>query len=210
MKILLLPFLAFAVSAIVVAAQTPAATATAVVHADQPGAVINRNLYGQFAEHLGHCIYGGIWVGPDSPIPNTRGIRNDVVAALKNLHLPVLRWPGGCFADEYHWKDGIGPREKRPSMINTHWGGVVENNHFGTHEFMDLCEQIGADPYVCGNVGSGTVQEMMEWVEYITSDADSPMANLRRANGRDKPWKLPYFGVGNESWGCGGSMTPDY
>jgi alpha-N-arabinofuranosidase len=122
----------------------------------------------------------------------------------------VLRWPGGCFADEYHWRDGIGPRDKRPKMINTHWGGVVENNHFGTHEFLDLCEQIGAEPYVCGNVGSGTVQEMMQWVEYMTSDADSPMANLRRKNGREKPWKVPYFGVGNESWGCGGNMRPEY
>src|SRR5215468_5469111 len=134
-----------------------------IVKADQPQGVINKNIYGHFAEHLGRCIYEGIWVGPDSSIPNTRGIRNDVVAALKNLNLPVLRWPGGCFADEYHWKDGIGPREKRPSMINTHWGGVVENNHFGTHEFMDLCEQVGCDAYVCGNVGSGSAEEMMEW-----------------------------------------------
>jgi alpha-N-arabinofuranosidase len=191
-------------------AQSGANSATATVHGDQPGAVINPNIYGQFAEHLGHCIYGGIWVGPDSPIPNTRGMRNDVIAALKNLHVPVLRWPGGCFADEYHWKDGIGPREKRPSMYNSHWGGVVENNAFGTHEFMDFCELIGTQAYICGNVGSGTVREMMEWVEYLTSDAQSPMANLRRANGRDKPWKVPYFGVGNESWGCGGSMLPEY
>ncbi|MCU0787008.1 MAG: alpha-N-arabinofuranosidase [Verrucomicrobia bacterium] len=167
-------------------------------------------IYGQFAEHLGRCIYEGFWVGEDSPIPNTRGIRNDVVQALKKIKVPVLRWPGGCFADEYHWKDGIGPREKRPAMINTHWGGVVENNHFGTHEFFDLCEQLGTEPYVCGNVGSGTVQEMMEWVEYMTSNADSPMANLRRQNGREQPWKLKYFGVGNESWGCGGSMTPEF
>ena len=180
------------------------------IHADQSVGTISRNLYGQFAEHLGHGIYEGIWVGEDSPIPNTRGIRNDVVAALRELKVPVLRWPGGCFADEYHWKDGIGPREKRPSMINTHWGGVVENNHFGTHEFFDLCEQLGCDAYVCGNLGSGTPQEMMEWVEYITSDADSPMANLRRQNGRDKPWKLKYFGVGNESWGCGGNMRPEF
>ncbi|MBX3751662.1 MAG: alpha-N-arabinofuranosidase [Opitutaceae bacterium] len=185
-------------------------SASLVLRADQSGPVIHRNLYGHFAEHLGRCIYGGIWVGPDSPIPNTRGIRNDVIAALRAIKVPVLRWPGGCFADEYHWKDGIGPREKRPSMINTHWGGVVENNHFGTHEFMDLCELIGAEPYICGNVGSGTVQEMMEWVEYLTSDAQSPMANLRRANGRDLPWKVKYFGVGNESWGCGGNMRPEY
>lgn len=188
----------------------PATTNHLVIHADQPGSTINRNIYGHFSEHLGHCIYGGYWVGEDSPIPNTRGIRNDVVAALRKIKVPVLRWPGGCFADEYHWKDGIGPREQRPAMINTHWGGVVENNHFGTHEFMDLCEQLGCAPYVCGNVGSGTVQEMMEWVEYISSDAQSPMANLRRKNGHDGPWKLPYFGVGNESWGCGGSMTPEF
>ena len=181
-----------------------------VIHADQPGAEISRNIYGQFSEHLGHCIYGGIWVGEDSPIPNTRGIRNDVVAALKKIQVPVLRWPGGCFADEYHWMDGIGTPTNRPSMINTHWGGVVENNHFGTHEFLDFCDQIGAAPYVSGNLGSGTVQEMMEWVEYMTSDADSPLANLRRQNGREQPWKIPYFAVGNESWGCGGNMTPEY
>jgi alpha-N-arabinofuranosidase len=180
------------------------------IHADQPGGTISRNIYGQFAEHLGRSIYEGVWVGEDSPIANTRGIRNDVVSALKELKVPVLRWPGGCFADEYHWKDGIGPREQRPAMINTHWGGGVENNHFGTHEFFDLCEQVGADAYVCGNVGSGTPQEMMEWVEYITSESDSPMANLRRRNGRDKPWKLKFFGVGNESWGCGGNMRPEY
>ncbi len=185
-------------------------TATLTLRADQPGPVINRNIYGQFAEHLGSCIYGGIWVGPDSPIPNTRGMRNDVIAALKNLSVPVLRWPGGCFADEYHWRDGIGPREKRPSMINTHWGGVVENNAFGTHEFLDFCELIGTEPYVCVNVGSGSVQEGMEWIEYMTSDAKSPMANLRRANGREAPWKIKYVAVGNESWGCGGNMRPEY
>jgi len=183
---------------------------TMVLDAAKTGPVINRNIYGHFAEHLGRCIYEGIWVGEDSPIPNTRGIRNDVVAALRRMNIPVLRWPGGCFADEYHWKDGIGPRNARPKMINTHWGGVTENNHFGTHEFLDLCEQLGTEPYICGNVGSGTPQEMMEWVEYMTSDADSPLANLRRRNGREKPWRLPYFGVGNESWGCGGNMRPEY
>lgn len=181
-----------------------------VIRADQPKDTIHRNIYGHFAEHLGRCIYEGIWVGEDSKIPNVRGIRQDVVAALKKIKLPVLRWPGGCFADEYHWKDGIGPRDTRPAMINTHWGGVVENNHFGTHEFLDLCEQLECEPYVCGNVGSGGVQEMMEWVEYMTSDANSPMANLRRQNGREQPWKVRYFGVGNESWGCGGNMTPEY
>ncbi len=194
-----------------VRAQTaPTLAATVTLHPERTGPVINRNIYGQFAEHLGRGIYEGIWVGEDSPIPNTRGIRNDTIAALKALRVPVLRWPGGCFADEYHWRDGIGPKEKRPSMINTHWGGVVENNHFGTHEFLDLCEIIGAEPYITGNLGSGTPQEMMEWVEYMTSPADSPLANLRRANGRDQPWAVHYFAVGNESWGCGGNMRPEY
>ncbi len=183
---------------------------TLVINADQGKLTINRNIYGHFAEHLGRCIYEGCWVGEDSEIANTRGIRNDVVAALKNLNIPVLRWPGGCFADEYHWKDGIGPRENRPSMINTHWGGVVENNHFGTHEFFDLCEQLDTTPYICGNVGSGTVQEMQEWVEYCTFDGQSPMTKLRAENGRSTPWKLPFFGVGNENWGCGGNMRPEF
>jgi alpha-L-arabinofuranosidase len=192
--------------------QAPAApvAASATLRADQPGPVVNRNIYGHFAEHLGRGIYEGIWVGPASPIPNTRGIRNDVVAALKDLNIPVLRWPGGCFADEYHWKDGIGPREKRPSMINTNWGGVVEDNSFGTHEFMDLVGQLGTEAYITGNVGSGTPQEMMEWIEYLTSDAVSPMANLRRQNGREKAWRVAYFGIGNEPWGCGGNMRPEY
>jgi alpha-L-arabinofuranosidase len=181
-----------------------------ILHADRPGPIINPNIYGQFAEHLGRCIYEGIWVGEDSPIPNTRGLRNDVLAALKNLRVPVVRWPGGCFADEYHWRDGIGPRDQRPRRINTHWGAVVENNHFGTHEFLDFCELIGTQPYVCGNVGSGTPQEMMEWVEYMTSDSDSTLANERRRNGREKPWNVPWFGVGNESWGCGGNMRPEF
>ncbi|HKO25732.1 MAG TPA: alpha-N-arabinofuranosidase [Chloroflexota bacterium] len=181
-----------------------------VIEADQGTDTINKNVYGHFAEHLGRCIYEGIWVGEDSRIPNTRGIRNDVVEALRRIKVPVLRWPGGCFADEYHWRDGVGPRAERPSMINTHWGGVTETNHFGTHEFLDLCAMIGAEPYICGNVGSGTVQEMQQWVEYITFDGASPMADLRRQNGRDEPWALPYFGVGNENWGCGGNMRPEY
>jgi alpha-L-arabinofuranosidase len=184
--------------------------ATVSVEPAASGPTVNPNVYGHFAEHLGRCIYEGIWVGEDSPIPNTRGIRNDTVAALRRIGIPVLRWPGGCFADEYHWRDGIGPRARRPSMINTHWGGVVENNHFGTHEFLDLCAQLGCEPYICGNVGSGTVREMQEWVEYITSDANSPVANERRANGRADPWRLRYFGVGNENWGCGGSMRPEF
>jgi len=181
-----------------------------ILNADLKGPRINRNIYGHFSEHLGRCIYGGIYVGEDSPIPNTEGMRNDVLEALRAMRVPVLRWPGGCFADEYHWRDGIGPHAARKRMINTHWGGVVENNHFGTHEFLRLCELIGAEPYICGNVGSGTVQEMQEWVEYITFDGESPMTNLRRQNGREEPWKLKYFGVGNENWGCGGDMRPEY
>jgi alpha-N-arabinofuranosidase len=180
-----------------------------LIHSDQPKGIINRNIYGQFAEHLGRLIYEGLWVGEDSPIPNTRGLRNDVLGALKELHIPVLRWPGGCFADEYHWRDGIGPRDRRPRRPNASWGGV-DTNAFGTHEFMDLCEMLGAEPYINGNLGSGSPQEMMEWIEYMTSDSDSTLAQLRRQNGRDKPWKLPFFAVGNESWGCGGNMRPEY
>ncbi|MEJ6951775.1 alpha-N-arabinofuranosidase [Natronospora cellulosivora (SeqCode)] len=171
---------------------------------------INKNIYGHFAEHLGRCIYEGFWVGEDSPIPNTNGIRNDVVEALKKIDIPVLRWPGGCFADEYHWKDGVGPKENRAKILNTHWGGVVENNHFGTHEFFELCKQLETEPYICGNVGSGTVYEMQQWVEYMTSDGESPMVNWRKENGQDEPWDLKYFGVGNENWGCGGNMRPEY
>ena len=171
---------------------------------------ISRYIFGQFAEHLGFGIYGGIWVGEDSKIPNTNGYRNDVVAALKRLEVPVVRWPGGCFADEYHWREGVGPRDKRPVRVNTHWGGVEETNAFGTHEFMNFAELIGADAYVSGNVGDGTPEEMAQWVEYITSDTKSTLANERRANGRDKPWKLPFFGVGNELWGCGGNMRAEY
>lgn len=181
-----------------------------VLNADIKKDKINKNIYGAFSEHLGRCIYEGIWVGEDSDIPNIDGYRKDVLEALKNMKMPVLRWPGGCFADEYHWMDGIGPKDNRPSMINVHWGGVVENNHFGTHEFMELCEMLGAEPYICGNLGSGTVQEMRQWVEYLTFDGKSPMADLRKANGKEEPWKLKYFGVGNENWGCGGNMRAEY
>ena len=181
-----------------------------VIKADQGRETIDRNIYGHFSEHLGRCIYEGFWVGENSPIPNTRGIRNDVVEALRKIKIPVLRWPGGCFADTYHWKDGIGPRDRRPSIVNVYWGGVTENNHFGTHEFLDLCEQLGCEPYICGNVGSGTVQEMQQWVEYTTFDGKSPMSDLRRENGHDRPWKVKYWGIGNENWGCGGQMRPEY
>jgi len=181
-----------------------------VIIANNAGPVISKDIYGHFSEHLGSCIYGGIWVGTESSIPNTYGIRNDVLFALREIKIPNLRWPGGCFADTYHWKDGIGPQEKRASIINTHWGGVTEDNSFGTHEFMKLIELLNCDAYICGNVGSGTVKEMAEWVEYLTSGSDSPMTRLRKENGREEPWKVKYFGIGNENWGCGGNMTPDF
>jgi alpha-N-arabinofuranosidase len=184
-------------------------SARLTVRADEPRARIDPNVYGSFAEHLGRGIYEGIWVGKGSPIPNTRGIRNDVIAALRQLKLPVLRWPGGCFADEYHWRDGIGPAAQRPKRVNTSWGGI-ETNAFGLHEFMDLVDLIGAEPYISVNVGSGTPQEMMDWLEYMTSDSDSELAQLRRKNGRQKPWKVKYIGVGNEAWGCGGNMRPEF
>ena len=171
---------------------------------------ISRYIYGHFAEHLGRCIYGGIFVGRDSSIPNENGMRRDVVDAMKAIRVPVLRWPGGCFADEYHWRDGIGPLESRKRMVNTNWGGVTEDNSFGTHEFLELCRQVGCDPYITGNVGSGTVQEMSEWVEYLNSDGDSSVVRERRANGRQESWGVRFWGVGNESWGCGGLMRPEY
>ena len=179
------------------------------LHESTPGAVIPPEIYGQFSEHLGRCIYEGIWVGPDSDIPNVDGYRVDVMEALRALKIPVLRWPGGCFADDYHWRDGIGPRESRPKMVNSNWGGTVEDNSFGTHEFMDFCERLGIEPYLSGNVGSGSVEEMAKWVEYITAEGGY-QAELRAQNGRKEPWKLKYFGVGNEAWGCGGNMTAEY
>ena len=168
---------------------------TITLHGDQGTQIIPKEIYGQFAEHLGSCIYGGLWVGENSDIPNTNGYRTDVLNALKALKVPVLRWPGGCFADEYHWMDGIGPKENRPKMVNNNWGGTIEDNSFGTNEFLNLCELLGTEPYISGNVGSGTVEEMAKWVEYMTSEGDSPMARLRRQNGRDHAWKVKYFGV---------------
>ncbi|KAF1686165.1 alpha-N-arabinofuranosidase [Pseudoxanthomonas broegbernensis] len=180
------------------------------VEADKPGAKIDRHIFGQFAEHLGHGIYEGVWVGPDSDIPNTRGIRNDVVAALKAIKVPNIRWPGGCFADEYHWRGGIGPKERRRAMVNTNWGGVIEPNTFGTHEFFDFIEQVGADAYVSVNVGSGTVQEAAEWMEYMTAVHPTALAQERVGNGRKAPFQVPFVGLGNENWGCGGAMSADY
>lgn len=201
----------FALSALMLSWAAAAQTATeGRLRADTPGPVISRYIYGQFAEHLGRSVYEGIWVGPDSPIPNSRGIRKDVVEALRAIKVSVVRWPGGCFADEYHWRDGIGPSEKRPVRKNNWWGGVPEDNAFGTHEFFDFAEQIGADAYVSVNVASSNPSEMREWIEYLTSKGRDDLANERRANGRDKPFDVPFIGIGNESWGCGGNMTPDY
>jgi alpha-N-arabinofuranosidase len=180
------------------------------INEDNRLGTISPELYGHFSEHLGRCIYEGIYVGENSDIPNVNGMRTDVVEALKELKVPVLRWPGGCFADEYHWKDGIGPKENRKKMVNTHWGGVTEDNSFGTHEFMELCRQLNCKTYINGNLGSGTVQEMSEWVEYMTFAGVSPMADLRKKNGSETPWTVDYFGVGNENWGCGGNMTPQF
>lgn len=181
-----------------------------VINANKKLSRIHKELQGQFSEHLGRCIYEGIYVGENSEIPNVNGMRTDVVEALKQIRVPVLRWPGGCFADEYHWKDGIGPKEKRKKIVNTHWGGVVEDNSFGTHEYFELCRQLGCETYVNGNMGSGTVQEMSEWVEYMTFEGVSPMADLRAENGHEKAWKVDFFGVGNENWGCGGNMNPEF
>ena len=196
---------------ILFAVAVPVTTAQKVemsVDVSKTGAKIDRNLFGQFAEHLGHGIYEGIWVGPDSKIPNTLGIRNDVVAALKAIKVPNVRWPGGCFADEYHWRKGIGPQ--RAVTLNPNWGGVIEPNTFGTHEFMDFLDQIGAEAYLSVNVGSGTPQEASEWLEYLTTAQPTTLAKERVANGHPAPYKVAFLGIGNESWDCGGNMTPDY
>jgi alpha-N-arabinofuranosidase len=190
-------------------AQPP--TNTITVRLEGARDTINKNIYGHFAEHLGRCIYGGFYVGENNAkIPHTNGVRNDVVEALKRLKVPNLRWPGGCFADTYHWKDGIGPKDQRPSIVNTWWGGVTENNSFGTHDFLNMCELLGTEPYLAGNIGSGQVQELADWVQYVNFAGESPMSKLRRTNGREKPWQVKFWGIGNEAWGCGGNMAPDY
>jgi alpha-N-arabinofuranosidase len=189
---------------------TEAGAVILTIDASQAAARIDRNLFGQFAEHLGTGIYEGVWVGPNSPIPNTRGIRNDVVAALKALKVPHVRWPGGCFADEYHWRKGIGPANSRAVTLNPNWGGVTEPNTFGTHEFMDFVDQIGAEAYLSVNVGSGTPQEATEWLEYATAPPPTTLAKERAVNGHPTPYKIAYLGIGNESWDCGGNMSADY
>ena len=181
-----------------------------LIDGTNPKTTISRHIYGHFSEHLGRCIYDGFWVADSMNVPKKDRIRLDIVEALKKIKIPNLRWPGGCFADEYHWRDGIGPRNQRPHMVNTNWGGVSEDNSFGTHEFLELCGLLNCEPYVAGNVGSGTVEEMAKWVEYLNSDASSTMTELRKQNGRNEPWRVKFWGVGNESWGCGGNMTVDY
>ncbi|WP_435131808.1 alpha-N-arabinofuranosidase [Formosa sp. A9] len=173
--------------------------------------IISKHIYGHFAEHLGRCIYDGIYVGEaNKNIPNTNGVRNDIITALKELKIPNLRWPGGCFADTYHWKDGIGPKKDRPTIVNQWWGGTTEDNSFGTHDFLNLCEVLDTEPYLAANVGSGTVKEFTDWIQYVGHDGVSPMADLRKENGREKSWNVTYWGVGNEMWGCGGHMTPEH
>ncbi len=206
--VLLLNYIgAFAAHAQEAAASTPAGKL--VVHTDKGEDKISRHIYGHFAEHLGRCIYDGLWVGEDAKLANTSGVRDDIIAALKEIKIPNLRWPGGCFADNYHWRDGIGPRDKRPLRTNVWWDNAPEPNQFGTHEFLDLCERLGCEPVIAGNVGSGTPAELAAWVEYVNSDRGT-LADERRANGRDKPWGVRYWGIGNESWGCGGNMTPEF
>ncbi|GAA5520133.1 alpha-N-arabinofuranosidase [Aliifodinibius salicampi] len=204
-KLLLTPLIILLLGCFTVTAQN-----SMVITADQPQSTISEHIYGQFSEHLGTGMYGGLWVGEDSEIPNTDGFRNDVIKALKELQVPNLRWPGGCFADEYNWRDGIGPRDERPVRINTHWGMVEEKNQVGTHEFMRLTELIDTEPYISANVGSGTPREMANWIEYMTFDGNSTLANLRRENGQEEAWEVKFWGIGNESWGCGGNMQPDY
>jgi alpha-N-arabinofuranosidase len=203
--------LLFGLTLMAMGATVPLAEAQKIelsVDVSKAGAKTERNIFGQFAEHLGHGVYEGVWVGPDSSIPNTRGIRNDVVAALKALKVPNVRWPGGCFTDEYHWRNGIGPQ--RVVTLNPNWGGVIEPNTFGTHEFMDFLNQIGADSYISVNVGSGTPREAAEWLEYMTTEQPTSLEKERAANGHPAPYKVAYLGIGNESWDCGGNMTPDY
>jgi alpha-N-arabinofuranosidase len=212
MKCAIVPmtFALLTVAVLATAQENPSNGAQAVVHVDRPGARIDRHIYGQFAEHLGRGIYEGVWVGEGSPIPNTHGFRNDVIAALRALHVPVVRWPGGCFADEYHWRDGIGPRAQRPATLNTNWGGVPESNAFGTHEFLEFMQLIGADAYINANLGTGSPREMAEWLQYLTANQPTALTEERARNGHPDPWKIAYFGVGNEPWGCGGNMTPNY
>ncbi len=206
MKRILLSFVA-----LLLAVQLSAQNTATLKANSNSNLTINKHIYGHFAEHLGRNIYGGFYVGEDNTtIPHTNGVRNDVIEALKTLKVPNLRWPGGCFADTYQWKDGIGPKQDRPTIVNTWWGNVTEDNSFGTHDFLNMCEVLGAEPYLAGNIGSGTVQDLMDWVQYVNFESQSPMSKLRKENGREEPWNVKYWGVGNEAWGCGGNMTAEY
>jgi len=200
----------FSLFALVLLLGASAQQATLTIESKPGAPTISKHIYGHFSEHLGHCVYGGLWVDEDLNVPKEDRLRLDVVDALKKIKIPNLRWPGGCFADEYHWKEGIGPREDRPSMLNTHWGMLVEDNSFGTHEFLKLCELIGAEPYLAGNVGSGTVEELNDWIEYCNYEGETTLTKMRKANGQVEPWRVKYWGIGNESWGCGGNMTAEY
>lgn len=211
MKNIYLDIVLFIVTSFLISKNAGAQSVTSLfINSDSTGEVINKNIYGMFSEDLGHSIYQGFWVGRNSDIPNHDGIRSDLIDAFKKIHIPILRWPGGCFADTYHWRDGIGDPDKRPGIVNENWGMVPDNNHFGTSEFMELCNLLNTEPYIAGNVGGGTVKEMSQWVEYLNSDIPDAVTNLRKENGRENPWKVKYWGVGNESWGCGGTMTPEY
>ena len=172
--------------------------------------VVRPELHGHFAEHLGSCVYGGLWVGKNSRIPNVNGYRKAAVDALRELGIPVLRWPGGCFADNYHWRDGIGPVDKRPKRVNMNWANALEDGSFGLHEFIGLCRLIEAEPYLSVNVGSGTPQEALDWVEYCNFPKGTTLSDERIANGAPEPFRVRYWGIGNEAWGCGGRMTPEY
>ncbi len=174
------------------------------VHLERPIGVISKHIYGHFAEHLGRCIEEGIWVGEESSIPNEAGVRKDMVAALRAIRAPIVRWPGGCFADAYDWRDGIGPRDQRPRRLNV-WWDKEEDNHFGTDEFVQFCRMIGAQPYICGNVGSGSPREMMQWLEYCNYAGNTTLAQERAANGSAEPYRIKYWGIGNENYGCGGA-----
>ncbi|MBP8303304.1 MAG: alpha-N-arabinofuranosidase [Phycisphaerae bacterium] len=182
---------------------------------DDLGPVVSPHLYGHFIEHLGGVVYDGIWVGLDSGIPNTGGIRQQFIDDMRAIGAPNLRWPGGCFADGYHWRDGIGPMPRRPRTYNFWQSQMpqglqeVESNQFGTHEFMRLCRLIGAEPYLAANMGSGTPREFHDWVLYCNAPARVlSLADERAANGDPDPFRIKYWGVGNESWGCGGDMKP--
>ena len=197
-------FIAIAVS------QISFAQVNLIIDGSNPKTIISRHIYGHFSEHLGRCIYDGFWVNDSMGIPRKDRLRLDIIDALKKIKIPNLRWPGGCFADEYHWRDGVGVASQRPKMVNTNWGGVSEDNSFGTNEFLELCGLLNCEPYITGNVGSGTVEEMAKWVEYLNSDAESSITNMRKENGHANPWRVKFWGVGNESWGCGGNMTADF